>query len=72
MKPTGTIFDIVIGASVSFIPAAFIEYKSDINFGPRMKRHKVTGIITYINPEHRFFRVAYEVNRYKLGQSFKY
>lgn len=72
MKPTGTIKDIALGSSISFIPAAFIEYKSDINFDSRMKNHKVTGIIIYINAEHRFFRVAYEVNGYKLGQSFKF
>lgn len=72
MKPTGTIYDVVVGAKVSFIPAAFFDFKSEENFGKRNRKHRVTGIITYINPEHRFFRVAYEVNKYKLGQSFKY
>lgn len=72
MKSTDTTRDIVIGSTVSFIPAAFFDFKSEANFGTRMKQHKVTGIITYINHEHRFFRVRYECNGYKLGQSFKY
>ena len=72
MKPTGTIRDIVVGAKITFVPASFSDYKQDSIFGSKSKHYKTTGVIDYVNYEHRYFRVRYECNGKILYQSLKF
>ena len=66
MRPTGTIRDIVVGATVCFVPSTYTS-----TF-PATKRDMRRGKIVYVNRDHRFFRVAYETGGYTLHQCFKF
>lgn len=48
---------IEIGDKITFRPAAFFDNPS--GYGPAPTQ--VTGTVIYINKEHRYYRVAYEM-----------
>lgn len=64
--------DVTMGQAVRFTPAAFVaeavgEAKVNRHILPRV----VTGRVVYINAEHRYYVAEYEVNGYRLRESFK-
>lgn len=57
---------VTLGAKMTFIPEAFTRIENaDIPV-------EITGLIVYINREHRYFRVEAEVNGYLLHECFKF
>lgn len=61
-----------IGAPYRFVPAAFTGEKSGKIPGGKEVPRSVNGKITYINREHRFFQVTFEVNGYILHECIKF
>ncbi len=60
-----------IGDKIPFCPSAFIETQEDRN-GKRYKMaHTVTGRVTYIHPEGRYYTVEATVNGYTVRENFK-
>jgi hypothetical protein len=61
-----------IGDTYRFIPSAFIGEKSAKLPGKQALPRAVTGRVSYINHEHRFFQVTYELNGYSLKECIKF
>lgn len=60
-----------IGMPYRFEPTADAAvYKLDCR--DEKRRLQVTGRIVYINRAHRFFTAEYELNGYRLKESFKF
>lgn len=63
---------IEIGDPVTFRPTAFFETVGNFGNDPRI-RLTVTGVVTYINHEHRFYRVTYSPSPGCIGhECFKF
>ena len=62
-----------LGDTVRFTPAAFLgELSARLERDPRQIVREVTGRVVYINHRHRHYAVAYEVDGYRLMESFKF
>lgn len=62
-----------LGDPVRFTPAAFLgELSARLERDPRQIVREVTGRVVYINHRHRHYGVAYEVDGYRLMESFKF
>ncbi len=62
-----------LGMKYSFVPAAFTAEKSGTPApgGVRIP-HRVTGTVTYIHRQHRWFQVTYEIFGNVLKECFKF
>lgn len=62
-----------LGEKFYFTPAAFVgEFNNPARSGRRDVPRSVTGRVVYINDNHRYFDVEYEVNGVKLREAFKF
>lgn len=64
---------IELGDKIRFVPSAF----SNCNDGSQMHQYggcptEVTGVIDYINQEHRWYRVRFEIFNTVLHEGFKF
>ncbi len=48
-----------IGSRVRFLPTAFVGGEGKDKF--KAMREKVTGTVVYVHPEHRWYRVEFEM-----------
>ena len=61
-----------IGAEVKFKPSGLVvDSERRIAHLP-VRPMDLTGVIDYINHDHRYFRVAYQMNNYTLHECFKF
>ena len=61
-----------IGAEVKIRPSGLVlDHERRIAHLPGRPMY-LTGVIEYINHDHRFFRVAYQMNNYTLHECFKF
>lgn len=62
-----------LGDTIRFTPAAFLgELSARLEDTPRQIVREVTGRVVYINHRHRHCGVVYEVDGYRLMESFKF
>ena len=62
-----------LGDTIRFTPAAFLgELSARLEDTPRQIVREVTGRVVYINHRHRHYGVVYEVDEYRLMESFKF
>lgn len=66
MRPTGTVRDIVVGATVRFRSRAYADGL------PPARDDIRRGKIVYINRKNRYFRVAYDCNGQTMHTCFKF
>ena len=60
-----------VGDKLRFKPAALTEYQDGM-MGHRVSVPvEVTGVVVWISPKHRIYRVAYDLNGTTLYEAFK-
>lgn len=64
--------NIELGATIHFVPAAFVTEKKGTLPGKLEIPRRVTGRIVYINEAHSYFTVEYELHGNKLRESIKF
>ena len=61
-----------IGAEVKIRPSGLVlDHERRIAYLLGLLMY-LTGVIDYINHDHRYFRVAYQMNSYTLHECFKF
>lgn len=64
--------NIELGATIRFVPAAFVTERKGTLPGKLEIPQHVTGSIVYINEAHSYFTVEYELHGNKLRESIKF
>lgn len=58
-----------VGEKKTFRPAAFLDERGPAS-GKMVIPRLVTGVVTWVHPEGRYYVVTYEVNGHKLRECF--